>query len=71
MKKIAVKIEDSKKPYRWCYSNSEADEVMRKFWNTHKKALEIKIGNKHYYVDEEGDIDWVMYYVKSYLNIFY
>lgn len=71
MKRVAVKIEN-KGTYTWCYSLFELDRKVEELVETLKEneAIEIKVGNNHYYIDyEQKEFDrHFRYYAKQYLN---
>jgi hypothetical protein len=71
MKRVAVKIE-GKTNYKYFYSLYELNLEIEKLLETLKQneALEIKVGNNHYYIDYENK-EWdnhYEYYAKQYLN---
>lgn len=71
MKRVGVKIE-GKGVYTYFYSMYELDREVESLAENLKQdeAIEIKVGNNHYYIDyEQKDFDrHYQYYAKQYLN---
>lgn len=71
MKKVGVKIEN-KGTYKYFYSLYEVNKCVETLLENLKEneAVEIKVGNNHYYIDYDNK-DWdrhYEYYAKQYLK---
>lgn len=77
MKRIGIKKENGREPYKYCYSKADAEDFLNEYTKQLTKegdALKIRVGNDWHFIDfnEDGEYDYeiarVMYYIKDYLD---